>query len=190
MPATVGTNRAASASNQPRDGSVPVAVAGTASLSAVTDLAPRSPRLDGTRQARLIGAGSALVVGVATAAFLSTQEWAGLQFAGGLPLGVFGIPAAAVLGAWLAPRLRTGPKHGLHTALPLALLVVPLTALLTAIAGVIEIAVRGEDLPLLAPFGMALFGLLIIGPAALLVAIPAAVVWAQLTMRLVRSLAP
>lgn len=143
-----------------------------------------------TLQPRVVGTlAGALIAVLLTGAPLG-EWWTGFRF-GGLSLGAFAIPTAALLGAWRGPRLRDADHTGaLREAILFALLAVPFGALLTAIPGTIEIAVTEADIPLLAPFGFAVFGLLIVGPAALLVALPAAVLWAEIVRFTLRRLAP
>jgi hypothetical protein len=71
----------------------------------------------------------------------------------------------------------------------MALAVVPLTALFVGMLGMAEVVVGGLDVHVLAPMGHAFLGLLVIGPAGLVVAVPAAVAWSQLTRLALRRVA-
>jgi hypothetical protein len=129
--------------------------------------------------ARLVGAAAAALVGVVAAAFLQQQRWARVDF-DGVPIAALGVAVAAFLGAVFGPRLR-GSVHGLDTAILMTLAVVPATAIVVGLLGTIEVVLTGQDVPILAPIGFALFGLLVIVAPAVLVVLPAAVVWSQVT---------
>ncbi len=128
---------------------------------------------------RPVGASFAVAIAAAAAVVPFGDWWATFDF-GGIALRWFPIVPAALLGWWRAPRL-VAASHAiaLREALVVSMLAVPLVAFLTAGPGVLEIIITGADYPVLAPVGLSVFGLLHLGPVSVLMAIPAALLWAE-----------
>jgi hypothetical protein len=136
--------------------------------------------------ARWVGLVVAFVLGVVMA-IAPFGDWWGAAKMGGFGLGFFAIPTAGLLAVWRAPRLIWAPHAiALREATVFAVLAVPLGAFLVALGGMVEIVVRHSDIPILAPLAGSLFGMFIIGPPALLIAIPFTVVWSEVVRAILR----
>src|SRR5262245_6266025 len=112
---------------------------------------------------------------------------------GPAPLFALGIPAAAIVGAWLGPQVR--PAEGLGTVIGLMATATVLVAETLLLGGWLVAALTipdmsgSTDLPTAIAGGLfvGLIGLVIVGGPMLLVTTPCAAAWALIVRRLVRD---